>query len=48
MAATAERTGAATRADLTRISAAWQRWADDPDGWMSLLHGELIARVQPD
>ncbi|MCM4084794.1 class I SAM-dependent methyltransferase [Paractinoplanes hotanensis] len=45
MAATAERTGAATRADLTRISAAWQRWAADPDGWMSLLHGELIARV---
>ena len=45
MAATAERTGAATRADLTRISTAWQRWAADPDGWMSLLHGELIARV---
>jgi len=45
MAATAERTGAATRDDLSRISQAWRRWAADPDGWMSLLHGELIARV---
>ena len=45
MAGTAVRTEAATRADLERISAAWRRWAADRDGWMSLLHGELIARV---
>ena len=45
MAGTAVRTEAATRADLERISAAWRRWAADQDGWMSLLHGELIARV---
>jgi hypothetical protein len=45
MAATAERTGAATRDDLTRISQAWRDWAAHPDGWMSLLHGEIVARA---
>ncbi|MEV6599283.1 methyltransferase domain-containing protein [Actinoplanes sp. NPDC051346] len=37
--------GAATRADLERISGGWRTWAADPDGWMSLLHGELICRA---
>jgi SAM-dependent methyltransferase len=37
--------GFATRQDLERISAEWLTWADAPDGWMSLLHGELICRV---
>ncbi|MFF5082551.1 class I SAM-dependent methyltransferase [Actinoplanes sp. NPDC000266] len=45
MATTALETGAATEADLSRLSAAWRTWAADPDGWMSLLHGELIAKV---
>jgi SAM-dependent methyltransferase len=45
MAATALSSGAATRADLQRLSDAWRAWAADPDGWMSLLHGELICRV---
>ena len=45
MARTAVATGAATRADLERISRGWQRWADHPDGWLSILHGELICRV---
>jgi SAM-dependent methyltransferase len=45
MARTALNTGAATEADLQRISAAWQRWAADPDGWISLLHGEILCRV---
>ncbi|XVV14391.1 class I SAM-dependent methyltransferase [Actinoplanes sp. CA-131856] len=45
MAATALRTAAATEADLARISEAWRAWSADPDGWMSLLHGELIVRV---
>ena len=45
MAATALRTGAATQAELQRTSAAWLAWAADPDGWMSLLHGELICRA---
>jgi SAM-dependent methyltransferase len=44
MAQTALRTGAATRDDLQRISDAWRRWAADPDGWISLLHAELICR----
>jgi SAM-dependent methyltransferase len=44
MAATALRTGAATQDDLERLSAGWRRWAADEDGWMSLLHGELILR----
>ncbi|BCJ51230.1 hypothetical protein Asp14428_27050 [Actinoplanes sp. NBRC 14428] len=35
----------ATRDELTRISAGWRTWAADPDGWLSLLHGELICRV---
>jgi len=29
-------------ADIQKISAAWQTWTAHPDGWMSLLHGELI------
>ena len=29
-------------ADIQEISEAWQAWAAHPDGWMSLLHGELI------
>ena len=44
MAATALRTGAATQADLQRISDGWRAWAAHPDGWLSLLHGEVLAR----
>jgi len=29
-------------AETQRISAAWRAWAAHPDGWMSLLHGELL------
>ena len=36
--------GDATREQLEEISAAWRAWADDPDGWFSLLHGEILAR----
>ncbi|HJQ05040.1 MAG TPA: class I SAM-dependent methyltransferase [Nocardioides sp.] len=38
-------TGLATRADLERISAGWRRWVEAPDGWLSILHGEVLARV---
>ncbi|MCU4182834.1 methyltransferase domain-containing protein [Acidiferrimicrobium sp. IK] len=34
---------AATQADLQRISAAWLRWAEHPDGWFSILHGEILC-----
>jgi ubiquinone/menaquinone biosynthesis C-methylase UbiE len=37
--------GFATREDLKRISAAWLAWADAPDGWLSILHGELLCRA---
>jgi SAM-dependent methyltransferase len=45
MAQTAITTGAATSDDLRRISAAWKRWAAHPDGWLSILHGELICHA---
>ncbi|GGN79996.1 hypothetical protein GCM10010112_55050 [Actinoplanes lobatus] len=45
MAATALRTGAATEADLERISAGWRQWAGDPDGWLIIPHGEIICRA---
>jgi SAM-dependent methyltransferase len=37
--------GIATQADLERISHAWQTWAAAPDGWMSIVHGEIRCRV---
>ena len=45
LARTALRTGAAEQADLQRISDAWRQWAADDDGWLSILHGEILARV---
>jgi SAM-dependent methyltransferase len=45
MARTALETGAATQADLQRISDGWKTWAADDDGWLSVLHGELICRA---
>ena len=37
-------TGLATRADLERISDGWREWADAPDGWFTVLHGEVLCR----
>ncbi|MGD7705661.1 class I SAM-dependent methyltransferase [Microlunatus sp. Y2014] len=31
--------------ELDEVARAWQRWAAAPDGWMSILHGELLARA---
>jgi SAM-dependent methyltransferase len=45
MAAQSLRTGAASQDDLQRISDGWRTWAADPDGWLSLLHSELICRA---
>jgi SAM-dependent methyltransferase len=45
MARQAVGTGAATRADLEAISAAWRAWAAAEDGWLAILHGEILARV---
>jgi SAM-dependent methyltransferase len=38
--------GRAERTDLEEVAAAWREWADHPDGWISLHHGELIAHVE--
>jgi SAM-dependent methyltransferase len=45
MARTALETEAATRQDLQRISNAWRTWAADRDGWISILHAELICKA---
>jgi ubiquinone/menaquinone biosynthesis C-methylase UbiE len=37
--------GLATRDDLERLADGWRAWADDPDAWFSLLHGEMVARA---
>jgi 2-polyprenyl-3-methyl-5-hydroxy-6-metoxy-1,4-benzoquinol methylase len=37
--------GLASRAELERIAAAWLRWRDSDDGWLGMLHGELLIRV---
>ena len=34
----------ADRTHLEEIAAAWHQWAADPDGWFSVLHGEVLAR----
>ncbi|MEV0822267.1 class I SAM-dependent methyltransferase [Nonomuraea rubra] len=38
-------TGAATEADLRRMSDGWREWAAAGDGWLSVLHGEILCRV---
>jgi ubiquinone/menaquinone biosynthesis C-methylase UbiE len=37
--------GAATQDDLRRISEGWREWAAHDDGWLSVLHGEILCRV---
>jgi hypothetical protein len=37
--------GRATRVDLQDLADAWLAWAADPDGWISIPHGELVIRV---
>ncbi|MCU1594024.1 MAG: putative ubiquinone/menaquinone methyltransferase [Frankiales bacterium] len=36
--------GLSTPAELQGISDAFGAWAEDEDGWFSLLHGEVLAR----
>jgi SAM-dependent methyltransferase len=45
MAGQALRTGVATPDDLRRISDGWRTWAADQDGWLSLVHSELVCRA---
>lgn len=37
--------GLADDVALEQISEAWRAWAEEPDGWFAMLHGELLARV---
>jgi SAM-dependent methyltransferase len=37
--------GLAGTEDLERMTAGWGSWARDPDGWFSVLHGEVLCRV---
>jgi len=36
--------GVATQEDLEAISRAWREWADSPEGWLGMPHGEILAR----
>lgn len=45
LATQAVASGAATAADLYRISQGWRTWAAADDGWISLLHGEILCRA---
>jgi ubiquinone/menaquinone biosynthesis C-methylase UbiE len=36
--------GFATAEELRQISDAWREWADNPDGWLAMPHGEVICR----
>jgi SAM-dependent methyltransferase len=35
----------ASEADLQEMASAWRAWADSPDGWFAVLHGEILCRV---
>jgi len=37
--------GFATEAELTDIARGWRRWAEQHDGWFSVLHGEIVAQA---
>lgn len=37
--------GLAAREELEEIAAAWLRWAAADDGWLGMMHGELLIRV---
>ncbi|NUU22477.1 MAG: methyltransferase domain-containing protein [Streptomycetaceae bacterium] len=37
--------GHATDADLARIADAWRAWGAEPDGWLTIVHGEILCRV---
>lgn len=37
--------GLATRDDLDEIARGWGEWAERPDGWFTVLHGEVLCRA---
>lgn len=42
--ATQARSSGVTEEHLRRLSDGWRAWAASPDGWLSVLHGEILAR----
>jgi hypothetical protein len=38
----------ASTVELADIATAWREWAAHPDGWISVLHGEILIRVESD
>ena len=37
--------GLATEDELAEVADAWRVWAAHPDGWFSVLHGEVLVRA---
>jgi 2-polyprenyl-3-methyl-5-hydroxy-6-metoxy-1,4-benzoquinol methylase len=37
--------GLASAAELTEVADAWRRWRDADDGWLGMMHGELLIRI---
>jgi hypothetical protein len=37
--------GEGTVRDLSRMSTAWTAWASADDGWLAILHGEILCRA---
>lgn len=44
LAARVRELGLADQEELDEIGRAWLRWADDEDGWFSMIHGEVLCR----
>lgn len=41
----ARETGLADDVALEELAHGWREWAREPDGWFSITHGEILARV---
>jgi ubiquinone/menaquinone biosynthesis C-methylase UbiE len=37
--------GLATKDELRALSEGWLRWGADPDGWLCIVHGEILCRA---
>ena len=37
--------GRTTQSELTEVARALRAWADEPDGWFVVVHGEILCRI---